>query len=212
MSPGRTSETVASTAPGRVPDSRPAPRRAVPLTVVPDAAPRRRRRAFARTCTALAVVMSAVGLFFVVFLHVLLTQGQADLDRLEARAEAEGAQNRRLRVAVAELESPARVVGVARQRLGMVPPAAVTYLQAVDPAAPLPPIPTGPAPRPAPSVAPPPTTPRSATSAGQSGPSTAPPRPATSPTTAGPRRSAPSTTAAPPPTTRTVGRTPGAGR
>ena len=205
MSPGRTSETAARTAASRAPASRPAPRWAVPLSVVPDAAPRLRRRALARACTALAVVMSAVGLFSVVFLHVLLTQGQADLDRLEARAEAEGAQNRRLRVAVAELESPARIVGAARQRLGMVPPAAVTYVQAVDPGAPLPPIPTGPVPRPATTVAAPPTT------AARTTQTTAPARAATTATTIGPRRVAPSTTA-PPPTNRAAEKTAGAGR
>ena len=145
MSPSRTSSGVARAAPRRAPAARPAPRGTPDLRLVPDAEPAR-RRALARTCTALAVVLSAAGLFFVVFLHVLLTQGQADLDRLRARAEVEAAQNRRLRVAVAELESPDRIVGVARGRLGMVPPAAVTYLQAVDPSTPLPPVPPGPQP------------------------------------------------------------------
>jgi hypothetical protein len=85
-------------------------------------------------------------LFCVVVLQVLLTQGQAELDRLERRAEVEAALNRRLRVTVAELESPDRIVGVARRRLGMVPPATVTYLQGVGPDDPLPPVPAGPPP------------------------------------------------------------------
>ncbi|HEX2043226.1 MAG TPA: hypothetical protein VHF24_11375 [Acidimicrobiales bacterium] len=124
----------------------PAPSRAPHLRVVHDAEAGRRRRALTRACTFLAFVMSAVGLFLVVFLQVLLTQGQSELDRLNRSAEAEAAHNRRLRVTVAELEAPDRVVAVARQRLGMVPPATVTYLQGVGPDDPLPPVPAGPAP------------------------------------------------------------------
>lgn len=193
---------AAGTAPGRAPGTRPVPERAVPLRLVPDAAPRFRRRAVTRACTALAVVMSGVGLFFVVFLHVLLTQGQADLERLQSRSDAESARNRRLRVAVAELESPGRIVGVARQRLGMVPPDTVTYLQAADPAVPLPPVPAGPPPgAPATALAPAPT------SGSRTKPTTAPARttaPATrntTATTAAARRTTATTKAASPPTT-----------
>jgi cell division protein FtsL len=161
-------------------------------------------------------VLSAVGLFFVVFLQVLLTQGQAELDRLNARAEVEAAQNRRLRVAVAELESPDRIVGVARQRLGMVPPATVTYLQAAGPSDPLPPVPAGPPPTTAATTAPSPATsarprPTAATSASPrpTAATSASPRPtataaadgrrATTATTTAPRHTSPATTVAPRP-------------
>jgi cell division protein FtsL len=98
------------------------------------------RRVLTRLVTAAIATLAAVTLFLVVFLHVLLTQGQADLERLQGRADAEAAANRRLRVQVAELESPGRIVTTARQRLGMVPPTTVVYLPAADPTNPLPPL------------------------------------------------------------------------
>ncbi|HEX2274574.1 MAG TPA: hypothetical protein VHG90_11940 [Acidimicrobiales bacterium] len=189
---------VRTTGPAAAPRRAPAPGRTPQLRVVPDDAAERRRRRLTRACTALAVVMSAAGLFSVVFLQVLLTQGQAELDGLNRRAEVEAAQNRRLRVAVAELESPDRIVGAARQRLGMVPPAAVTYLQAVGPADPLPPVPAG---------APPTTATTTATTTAAAPTTTAPGREAatsrSAPTTAAARRP---TTAAPAPSS--PGRTP----
>lgn len=72
-----------------------------------------------------AVVASLFGL---VASHVLLTQGQFRLDRLRARASSEQARYQRLRLQVAELESPSRIVATAQERLGMVPPPSVTYL------------------------------------------------------------------------------------
>ena len=190
---------VRTSGPAAAPRRAPAPGRTPQLHVVPDDAAERRRRRLTRACTALAVVMSAAGLFSVVFLQVLLTQGQAELDGLNRRAEVEAAQNRRLRVAVAELESPDRIVGAARQRLGMVPPAAVTYLQAVGPADPLPPVPAGPPPTA--------TTTAAATTTTAAPTTTAPAREAatsrSAPTTAAARRP---TTAAPAPSS--PGRTP----
>jgi len=59
---------------------------------------------------------------------VLLAQGQGPVDRLEAQVSAEQAENQRLRLDVATLESPSRIVAEARSRLGMVPPATVVYL------------------------------------------------------------------------------------
>lgn len=127
------------TAPRRAPAPRPdhAPR---PELRVVDVAARPGSRALTRVVTILAGLLATAGLFLVVCLHVLLTQGQADLDGLRARAEAESARNRRLRVQVAELESPSRIVSAARERLGMVPPATVIYLPAADPTMPLPPV------------------------------------------------------------------------
>lgn len=156
--------STARTAPGTLPLT---PRR-TPLELVPRAQPR--RRVMTRAYTALAAVGSGVGLFLVVFLHVLLAQGQAQLDDLDTRAERERAQNSRLRVAVAELESPTRIAGAARERLGMVPPASVTFLQVSDPASPLPPVPTGPVVKPSPP-----------TTGAKTAPTTAPAR--TTPTT-----------------------------
>jgi cell division protein FtsL len=66
-------------------------------------------------------------LFGVVAFHVLLTQGQLQLQHLQDRDAAVLARNQQLRLQVAELESPTRIVAAAQQ-LGMVPPATVTYL------------------------------------------------------------------------------------
>jgi len=120
-----------------------------------------------RAYTALAVIGAAIGLFLVVCLHVLLAQGQAQLDDLDKRAEKEQVQNGRLRVAVAELESPSRIATAARERLGMVAPRSVTFLKAADPSLP----PTTPATRPTtarttPTTAPRQTTPTTAASSG----------------------------------------------
>jgi cell division protein FtsL len=111
--------------PGHPGDAAP-PRR---LRVVPDGAlsPRGKRRR-ARLLAAGVAVLVAAGLFGAVFFHVLLTQGQLQLDRIQTRAAAEQARNERLRLEVAELQSPERIVAAAQQQLGMVPPASVTYL------------------------------------------------------------------------------------
>lgn len=137
--------------------ARPAPRRAssgstavaAPALRLVDHSALPRRRALTRAATVLASTLAAVGLFGVVCLHVFLTQGQAELDALHKRADAAVAHNGQLTVEVAQLEAPARVVGWARQHLGMVPLAAVAYLPAADPISPLPPVPEGPLPTPA---------------------------------------------------------------
>ena len=131
--------TATRTAPRRAPAPRPE-RRPRPALHLVEATPPPRSRVLTRLVTVLAGLLATAGLFLVVCLHVLLTQGQADLDDLRARAESEAARNRRLRVQVAELESPSRIVSAARERLGMVPPPTVVYLPAADPTRPLPPV------------------------------------------------------------------------
>jgi cell division protein FtsL len=104
-----------------------APRRP-PLRVVPEPAAARKLRRV-RLGTAIAFLAALFGLFGVVGLHVLLAQGQGDVQRLSSHvAEQEEAQ-RRLRLEVAELEAPAKVVATARERLGMVSPSTVVPLQ-----------------------------------------------------------------------------------
>jgi cell division protein FtsL len=98
-------------------------------------------------------VITVVALFGVVVFHVLLNQGQMQLDRLQTRSAQEHARAERLRLDLAGLQSPARVVAAARDRLGMVPPAAVAYL-----------VPgTAGHPVPAPATVPPPAPPAAAT-------------------------------------------------
>lgn len=91
---------------------------------------RRRRRRLAATAVVLLVCAS---LFGVVAFHVVLTEGQLQLDRLRAQTTTEQSRNARLRLAVAELEAPGWIVAAARQQ-GMVPPAGVTYLSPGPPA------------------------------------------------------------------------------
>jgi len=71
---------------------------------------------------------AAVLVFGLVSFHVILSQGQLGLDRLEAQVAKEQARYQRLRLHVAELEAPDRVVTVAQDRLGMVPAPEVVYL------------------------------------------------------------------------------------
>lgn len=100
------------------------PLRVVPPDYVPPRVRRRRARLFATGVAALV----GLGLFGIAALHVVLTQGQFELQRLEARAEQQQARYEQLRLQVAELESPERIVAVAQERLGMVSPPGVTYL------------------------------------------------------------------------------------
>ena len=90
----------------------------------PGAGARRRRRRLAASAVVLLVCAS---LFGVVAFHVVLTEGQLELEQLRSQTSSEQARNARLRLAVAELESPGWIVAAARQQ-GMVPPAGVTYL------------------------------------------------------------------------------------
>jgi cell division protein FtsL len=94
---------------------------------------RRRRRARARLAGTAGVIGLLVVVFALVGIHVLLAQNQFQLDRLNARAAKQAAQYDRLRLQVAQLASPERVVAAAVGRLGMEQPPGVTYL---TPAAP----------------------------------------------------------------------------
>ena len=67
-------------------------------------------------------------MFLLVASHVVLTQGQFRLQAIQQQAAEQEARYERLRLEVARLESPERIVAVAQQRLGMVPPPGVKYL------------------------------------------------------------------------------------
>ena len=103
-----------------------------PLRVVGrDERSQRARRHRARRLVVLLVLFFVVTLFGVAVSHVVLAQGQFRLERLERQAAEEQTRYERLRERVAALESPERVVAAAQERLGMVPPAGVTYLSPV---------------------------------------------------------------------------------
>ncbi len=116
--------TAPSYAPRRAPVAAPVPPRH--LRVVDPREVRARRRA--RVLTGVLVGLACLGLFAIVTLRVLLAQGQAEVDRLETSVDAARTAQQDLRLSVAELEAPAHVVAAARQRLGMITPATVTYL------------------------------------------------------------------------------------
>src|SRR5204863_9341893 len=131
--PAATAATPATAATARplpltAPQPRTQPSRRTPLRIVappdPEARARRRRRVWVGALAGLA----CAGLFAIVGVRVLLAQGQGPVDQLESKVTAAQAENQRLRLDVAGLESPARIVAEAQSRLGMVPPAVVVYL------------------------------------------------------------------------------------
>lgn len=90
------------------------------------AAARRRRRL--RAMLVLSGIVMTGSLFALAGFHAMLASGQADLDRIEQRVSDAQARYEGLRLQVAELEAPSRIVREAQERLGMVPPPGVTYL------------------------------------------------------------------------------------
>lgn len=72
------------------------------------------------------VGLTCVMLLALVMFHVLLSQGQFGLDKMQAKTSAEQATYERLRLQVAQLESPERITREATERLGMVPAGQVT--------------------------------------------------------------------------------------
>lgn len=120
--PGR-----AAAAPERAP--RQAPQARPELRLVDGArlkASERRRRA--RLMVVAAATFATICLFLLAAFNALLVSGQGRIDRLERQVQEAQARYSTNRLRVAELESPDRIVRVAQERLGMVPPPGVTYL------------------------------------------------------------------------------------
>jgi cell division protein FtsL len=92
----------------------------------------RRRAGRRRLLVALGISIVAVVCLALVALHVLIAENQFKLDRLQQQASTEQASYEKLRLQVAELEAPARIVSEAEGQLGMVQPASVTYLPAIS--------------------------------------------------------------------------------
>ena len=67
-------------------------------------------------------------LFGLAAFHTVLMQGQQRLDRLDDRVAEEQARYEHLRLELAQLESPQRIVADATTRLGMVAAEGTTYL------------------------------------------------------------------------------------
>jgi cell division protein FtsL len=97
------------------------------LVGVEELAAVRRRRRMRLAGMALAGFVIAL-LFAAVGMHVVLAQNQFRLDRLDNQAALQQARYQQLRLQYDQLSSPQRIIGTAEGRLGMVPPAQVTFL------------------------------------------------------------------------------------
>lgn len=112
----------------------------------------RRRRA--RRFGVAAAVLAVASLMALAGTNAMLVSNQVRLDALERQATEAQARHQALRLEVATLEDPARVVAVATERLGMVAPEVITYLAPVArdrqeeprPSAPAPEVASAPAP------------------------------------------------------------------
>jgi cell division protein FtsL len=78
-------------------------------------------------------VLTVGTIFGAAAFHVLLVQSQFRLDGLENQAGVEQQHYEQLRLEVARLAAPERIVAAAQQRLGMVVPPDVAYLMAPTP-------------------------------------------------------------------------------
>ena len=92
----------------------------------------RRRTNRRHTIVSAAIAGIAVVCLALVALHVLIAENQFRLDRLEQQASTQQERYEKLRLQVAQLEAPARIVSVAEGTLGMRQPGSVTYLPATS--------------------------------------------------------------------------------
>lgn len=126
-----TPPAAAAAAPLRArPGVQPAPNRSTErrrhLRVVPDApaAPSPAGRAL-----TVLVVLVFVAFFGLVVFQALLVQAQNSLDSVNAGIEAQTSTHQDLALAVADAETPARITQAAEERLGMVFPTEVAFLE-----------------------------------------------------------------------------------
>ena len=82
------------------------------------------------------VVVLLSGLFAIGVLQAVVTQAQGRIDQLDRQIDDAVSLDRELRLRRAELLSPARLATEARDRLGMVPPETINYLDPAVPPAP----------------------------------------------------------------------------
>jgi cell division protein FtsL len=78
-------------------------------------------------------VLTVGTIFGAAVFHVLLIQSEFRLDRINREAAKEQVRYEKLRLDVAQLSAPERIVATAQQRLGMVVPPQVAYLMAPAP-------------------------------------------------------------------------------
>ena len=126
--------TDKTAAPAPAPKAAPVAEPKLRALAEPTRAPRRGAAALHRLLPSrrlLAAIGAAAILVLVLvanlLVHVAATQGQFELDRLEHQAADRQDRYAQLRLQVAQLEAPQRIVEQAH-RLGMVEPPKVTYL------------------------------------------------------------------------------------
>jgi cell division protein FtsL len=100
------------------------------LRVVDDLAAPPRRRTPAGVVGTMLVTLLFVCIFGIVVFQVFLVQTQSHLDDLSQKISAQEATQKELRLDTADLEAPSRIEKDALQRLGMIPPNDIGYLQA----------------------------------------------------------------------------------
>ena len=106
------------------------PRRKPNLEVVPAAGRSARARRISRRAMIATGILAALATpFSLVLVHVELTTNQLRLTSLQTHADQAQRDYEKLRLQVAQLESPARIVATAQQ-LGMVTPTTIHYLTA----------------------------------------------------------------------------------
>ena len=99
--------------------------------VTPNERPRRRRLTPAIGVSVFVAVFAA--LLALAAAHAFLVQGQIRLDDLSQKVTEEQGRYQELRLQVAELESPERIVQEAKDRIGMVEPTQILYLTPDEP-------------------------------------------------------------------------------
>jgi hypothetical protein len=116
-----------ATAPVRAPRSRPAPATERPrhLAVVDPAARKRERRQRLGVRLAIASVVAAV--LIVVGFHVVMAEGQLQLERLDRQTTIEQQRYEALRLTYAQRSAPQAIVKRASS-LGMIPAKSLRYL------------------------------------------------------------------------------------
>ncbi|MCE2531443.1 MAG: hypothetical protein J4F44_03025 [Acidimicrobiia bacterium] len=99
-------------------------------------APERPRSNQIRRIVVRVVVVLLGGLFAIGVLQAVVTQAQGRIDQLDHQIDEAVSLDRELRLRRAGLLSPARLATEARDRLGMVPPETINYLDPAVPPAP----------------------------------------------------------------------------
>lgn len=89
---------------------------------------RSRYRPTPRAALALTIVAATAVCLALVYFHVVLAQRQFAIDNTNAQISKQETTYQNLRLKVAELSSPAKIISTAEGKLGMVQPSSVKYL------------------------------------------------------------------------------------